>query len=439
MTDAAATARRPDDQRVVRVYLALSASDYFADMVLVVTSVLLLQSRLGAKGVFLTIAAVWVVEGVSEVPTGVVADAVGRRSALAVSFVLRAVGYSALFFSDSPVLAVAGTLLAAHGGTWGSGALEAWAVDALQDRSPGVLDRLFLRGRIFENVGLVGGTMCGAAVGLSSLALPQVLAAGACVAGVVPCLLLMKEPGRLRPPEPSAGALLGRAARSSREVVSGAARSLRADAVLVGLLVGTAAMWMFRGVPGVQWSVHFSDVTGGGLLVLGLMRSASALAEIPLLAAVSGLQARGRDVRRAVMAGAGGAGGALLLCAALLDSRLGILAYVCFSVAFGLCLPGARAALNERIEDAHRATVLSFASTCNSLLTAAGLLLVSGTVGGLGDVRVAWSVAAAGFAVAAVTVAVVASRVRPLSSAGAAPGAPALAAEELLVPPVAGR
>jgi MFS family permease len=420
------------DSEVVRTYLIVSAIDYFADMVLTVTSVLLLASRLGGQGVFLTIAGVWIVEGLSELPTGVIADAIGRRASVTISFALRAAGYSALFFSASPWIAVLGTLIAANGGTWGSGALDAWAVDELSDRSPGTLDRLFLHGRIFENIGLIVGTMTGAAIGLSDLALPQVVAGAACAAAIVPCAFFMTERAALnvdRAGRRDGSGLDGRAlsrriVASGHEVFASAQRTLRGDLVLIGLVLGTALLWLFRGIPGVQWTVHFDSITGGSLLLLGLMRSTSSLLEIPLLAWMMRLQQRGRNVRKLSIISAGAAGAVLLATAAWVHSPVGgIVAYVCFSLAFGLCLPGVRAALNERLHPEHRATVLSMASMCNSLFTGAGLLIVGSTAASLSDVRIPWTAAAIGFGLCTAGVGVLAGlyRTRPLADVPADP------------------
>lgn len=213
--------------RVRRGYLLVSGLDYFGDMLLTVTSVLLLQSLgMGSGAVFALIAAVWIVEGVSEIPTGVLADLIGRRASVAISFVLRAVGYSALFFSGSVYVAAAGVLLSALGGTFASGALEAWAVDETGAdetgaKDPRGLDRLFAQGKIAENAGLVLGTLTGAALGTLDLALPQIVAGLTCALAAVLSLRLMTgrpDPDRPRPPRgagrPSRHGCANRSARS---------------------------------------------------------------------------------------------------------------------------------------------------------------------------------------------------------------------------------
>ncbi|MFF3714182.1 MFS transporter [Streptomyces phaeochromogenes] len=406
--------------RVRRGYLLVSGLDYFADMLLTVTSVLLLQSLgMGSGAVFALIAAVWIVEGVSEIPTGILADLLGRRVSVAISFVLRAVGYSALFFSGSVYVAAAGVLLSALGGTFASGALEAWAVDETGAdetgaKDPSGLDRLFAQGKIAENAGLVLGTLTGAALGTLDLALPQIVAGLTCALAAVLSLRLMTgrpDPDR-RPAAPGRReAFAPRLRESFGEVMTGTRLTLRGDKVLIALIVAAALLWLFRGIPGVQWTVVYEGLVGGNLLVLGAMRSVGSLLEIPLLGWTLSLQKRRASARRTVIVTASTAGALALVCAAAVkEPALSIVCYVCFSTAFGLCMPGVRAAMNERIDSGHRATVLSVASLFNSLFTGGGLILTGLAVGDLGSTALAWPLAAAGFGIAGLWVAALAVR-----------------------------
>ncbi|MCX4907256.1 MFS transporter [Streptomyces sp. NBC_00878] len=456
--------------RVRRGYLLVSGLDYFADMLLTVTSVLLLQSLgMGSGAVFALIAAVWIVEGVSEIPTGVLADLLGRRTSVAISFVLRAVGYSALFFSGSVYVAAAGVLLSALGGTFASGALEAWAVDETGAKDPRGLDRLFAQGKIAENAGLVLGTLTGAALGTLDLALPQIVAGLSCaVAAVLSLRLMPGRPDPDRPPAPGdaggesagrsncrvspsdtpglrrvagtqgplAGGLTGfansirghreafapRLRESFGEVMTGTRLTLRGDKVLIALIVAAALLWLFRGIPGVQWTVVYEGLVGGNLLVLGAMRSVGSLLEIPLLGWTLSLQKRRASARRTVIVTASTVGALALVCAAVVkEPAVSVVCYVCFSTAFGLCMPGVRAAMNERIESRHRATVLSVASLFNSVFTGGGLILTGLAVGDLGSAALAWPLAAAGFGAAGLWVAALA--VRPGTAPPTAPPA----------------
>lgn len=400
-------------RRVRRGYLLVSGLDYFADMLLTVTSVLLFQSLgMSSEAVFGLVAAVWILEGVAEIPTGILGDIFGRRGSVTVSFVLRAVGYGALFFSDSIAVAAAGTLLAALGGTFASGSLEAWAVDEVGTKDRRGLDRLFAHGKIAENSGLVLGTLTGSALGMMDLAAPQLAAGAACILAAVAAARLMTSDSRAAR---DTGGFARRLRGSTGDIATGARLTLRGDRVLIALILAAALLWLFRGIPGVQWTVVYTGLVGGNLLVLGLMRSVGSLLEIPLLGWIARLQGRAAVTRRAVIGTAAVIGAAALAVAAAVgDPIVSVTCYVAFSVAFGLCMPGVRAAMNERIDSDHRATVLSVASLFNSLATGGGLVLIGVAVGDLGSTALAWPLAAAGFAAAGLWVAALAARATPL-------------------------
>jgi MFS family permease len=397
-------------RRVARAFLLMSGLDYFADFILSVTAMLLLQARGFSSGaVFAMIAAVWITEAVFEIPTGVIADMIGRRRSVLISLVLRTLGYSALFFSSRVEVAVIGMLLAAVGTTFWSGALEAWAVDETGELEPGeTLDRLLSRARLAENAGLVAGTMTGALLGSVSLALPQLIAGAVCGVGAMMGTAWMTE--RRHAPVSLQGTAMTRIWASTREVASGTRQTLVGDKVLLGLLLAGAMFWAFRGIPGVQWTVHFGHVGGAGLFVVAAMRCTSSLLEIPVLMGVMRLQARGRRTRGAIIATAATTGAVLLLVSALISSpSLGVAAYMGYSLCIGICMPGLRAAINERLDSRHRATALSVSSLLNALLTGAGLVIVGNNVGDLANIGYSWPTAAAGLVIAAAILTVLTS------------------------------
>lgn len=212
----------------VRRYLLLSGLDFFGDMCLTVTSVLLLAERgLTSTTIVSLIGTVWLLEALLEVPTGVFADAIGRRASLLLGFVIRAVGYSMLFFSASPGVAIAGTLLAAVGAPFASGSLDAWAVDKLHRDDPSAnLDALFARGRMAENTGIVTGTVAGAVAGqFLGLAVPQLLAGAACLTGALFTMTLLKDPAPAPTEAPKGSVRRELTAASSTRCAAAAGRS----------------------------------------------------------------------------------------------------------------------------------------------------------------------------------------------------------------------
>ncbi|HEU0181792.1 MAG TPA: MFS transporter [Agromyces mariniharenae] len=136
-----------------------------------------------------------------EIPTGVVADTVGRRASyllgtltLAVTTVL----YWLLWVWQSPFWAWAiVSVLLGLGFTFFSGAVDAWLVDALHATEyRGSLETVFGRAIIVGNVAMLGGSVLGGIVAqLTNLGVPFLLRAGILVVMLVVAALLMRDLG----------------------------------------------------------------------------------------------------------------------------------------------------------------------------------------------------------------------------------------------------
>ena len=165
-------------KRVIRSYLLIAGLyTLSASMIWGVNTLFLLNARLGLLEVFLANAAFTVGMVLFEIPTGVVADTVGRR----VSFMASA---AVLFLGTLGYLVVAETggglgwfvavsVILGLGFTFYSGAVEAWLVDALTDAGyEGDLDPIFARGAVVSGFAMVGGTLGGGILGDIDLAVP---------------------------------------------------------------------------------------------------------------------------------------------------------------------------------------------------------------------------------------------------------------------------
>src|SRR5690242_925607 len=101
-----------------------------------------------------------------EIPTGIVADTVGRRASYllgTVTLALSTLFYVALWQAHGPFwLWVAASVLIGLGFTFFSGAVEAWLVDALTATGyEGTLDRVFGRGQVVAGAGMLVGSVAG--------------------------------------------------------------------------------------------------------------------------------------------------------------------------------------------------------------------------------------------------------------------------------------
>lgn len=123
-----------------------------------------------------------------EIPTGVVADTIGRRvSYMAGTLTLMATTllYVMLWEMSGPFWAWAAvSLLLGLGFTFFSGAVEAWLVDALDATGfTGDLEQVFGRGQMVTGIGMLTGSVAGGYVAqITSLGVPFVMRAAVLVA-----------------------------------------------------------------------------------------------------------------------------------------------------------------------------------------------------------------------------------------------------------------
>jgi MFS family permease len=149
-----------------------------ASLIWGVNALFLLEAGLGIFGVFVVGAAFTAGHVLFEIPTGVVADTVGRRASLLLSAVILCAGtlaYVAIPITPWSPLApfVLASLGLGLGFSFYSGALEAWLVDALAATGfDGNLDSVFARGAIVSGVAMLFGTLGGGLLGQVDLSLP---------------------------------------------------------------------------------------------------------------------------------------------------------------------------------------------------------------------------------------------------------------------------
>ncbi len=136
-----------------------------------------------------------------EIPTGVVADTLGRRASYllgTVTLAVTTVMYWLLWVWESPFWAWAiVSVLLGLGFTFFSGAVDAWLVDALHATEyRGSLETVFGRALIVGSVAMLGGSVLGGVVAqLTNLGVPFLIRAGVLVLMFVVAALLMRDLG----------------------------------------------------------------------------------------------------------------------------------------------------------------------------------------------------------------------------------------------------
>jgi MFS family permease len=134
-----------------------------------------------------------------EVPTGVVADTYSRRLSIIVGLLVS--GASILVVGLVPVFWVilVAAILRGIGGTFLSGAWEAWITD---EHGVDGIGRIFLRGTQWSYIGAILGAVLGVAIATQDLGLGLVFGGVVSLATGIACIFFMPEHGfRRRPVE----------------------------------------------------------------------------------------------------------------------------------------------------------------------------------------------------------------------------------------------
>lgn len=354
-----------------------------------VNTLFLMDAGLDIFGVMVANGAFAAGQVLFEVPTGVVADTVGRRVSyllcVAILFVATLL-YVWLGAVHAGLLAfVLASILLGLGYTFFTGAVEAWLVDALAAAGyTGKVDVVFSRGGIAQGVAMLLGTVLGGLLGQLDLAVPYLLRAAMLVPAGVLGFFFMRDAGfvgrRIR---------LSSFAEETRTIArAGVTYGLQSAVVrplmLAGLIQGAFFMYGFY-----SWQRYFLDLLGRDLVwVNGVIAALVGLAGIAGAALVAPL-ARTRLTRPLVVFAMVAAQGVLVVMAGLLQAFwLAVPLYLLSTLAYGLQAPVRQAWLNARIPSEQRATIISLDSLFQEAGGAAGQV-------GLGYLSRAYSIPAA--------------------------------------------
>ena len=374
----------PTPRLVQRTYLTLLLGNTLAaSLIWGINTIFLLDAGLSNFEAFLANAFFTAGMVIFEVPTGIVADTIGRRASYlagTVTLTISTLLYVLLWQVDAPVWQWAlVSLLIGLGFTFFSGAVEAWVVDALQATGfSGELDSVFARGQIVTGVAMLTGSVAGGFIAQqASLGVPFVLR------GVILALMffvawrLMHDIGFT--PERGGGPLA--------EMRNVAANSIeygwRVPAVkwlmLESIFLGGVGIYAFYALQPYLLELYGDP---DAYQVAGLVAAIVAGAQI-----LGGLVApwlRRRFERRTTALIAMAALGTVnLALIGVVDSFWGVVVLVViWGLLFAASSPIRQAYLNGMIPSAQRATIISF----DSLMSSSGGVWAQPVLGRAADV-----------------------------------------------------
>jgi MFS family permease len=348
-------------RRIINTYLGIAATTTLAQsLIWGVNTLFLLSVGLDIFQVMLVNAAYTVTQVFFEVPTGVVADTLGRRVSylLAVGIVLVSTllyvwfglaGYGVWPFAGA-------SALLGLGYTFYTGAVDAWMVDALQTVDyKGKLEPIFARFGMVFGAFMIVGTTAGGLLGQVDLWIPYVARAAVLVPAFLLGLLVMRDLGFQGRPLTARSFVEETRHIASAGVTYGLRNRVVRFIMFASLVQGVFFMYGFY-----SWQKYFLDLLGRDLVwVSGVIAALVGVTMILGNAVVGRVVARFPDRGLILMVCTAVSAAAVVAAALVQQFWVAVPLYLVSTLAFGIATPVKQGWLNARIPSRERATIIS--------------------------------------------------------------------------------
>ena len=363
-----------DPRRVIRSYLVISALfTVSASLIWGINTLFLLHAGLSIFEVFVANAAFTAAMAAFEVPTGVVADTLGRRTSFLLSESTLAVGTLAYvgvaaIHGGLLLFCLAGVILGL-GYTFYSGAVEAWLVDAL--KATGYheeLDRVFARASIVSSVAMIVGTVGGGILGQIDLGLPYLARTAFVLVALAVGFRTMHDIGFT----PRALRLHGIVGEMRKVGRAGITYGWQSPAMRL-LVMESFLSWAFFSWARYAWQPYFLELYGKNAIWLsGVIAALFSLASIAGNTLVGRLALPGRR-RTTILLGASAATTITMVATGAIRSFwITVPIFLLGAVAGGVLQPVRQTYLHGSIPTSERATLVSFDSLVGNLGSVGG-------------------------------------------------------------------
>ena len=359
----------PAARRVQRVYLVLMLGNTLAaSFIWGINTLFLLDAGLSnfeafAANAFFTVGMV-----VFEIPTGVVADTVGRKASYLLGTLTLSVTtglYWMLWLWHAPFVwwALVSVLLGL-GFTFFSGAVDAWLVDALTSTGyTGSLEAVFGGGLVVDGIAMFVGSVAGGVIAqLTNLGVPFVLRAGVLVLMFAFAFVVMKDLGFT--PDRSMTPLKATRNILTQSIDHGLKRRSVRYVILSAPFASGVGFYAFYALQPYLLQLY-GDTSAYS--VAGLAAAVLSLAQVA--GGILAPRVRSLFDRRTTMMVTASVASVVALVVLGVNSIfwLAIVFLVVWGFVFAVAGPVRQAYLNDMIPSKQRATVLSFDSLFGSL------------------------------------------------------------------------
>jgi MFS family permease len=363
-----------DPRRVIRSYLVISGLfTLSASLIWGINTLFLLHAGLSIFEVFVANAAFTAAMALLEIPTGVVADTLGRRASFLLSEATLAVGtlaYAGVAAIHGGLLlfCLAGVILGL-GYTFYSGAVEAWLVDALQATGyTRELDGVFARASQVSSVAMIVGTVGGGLLGQVSLSAPYVARTALVLLALAVGFRTMFDIGFV----PRALHLRGITGEMRTVARAGLTYGWRKPSVRL-LVLQSFVTYGFFSWAWYAWQPYFLQLWGSNAIWLsGVIASLFALAGIAGNALVKRVARPGRSRTTIMLWAAAGSSAAMVATGVFRTFWVAVPVFLLGALVGGIASPVRQTYLHRSIPTSERATLVSFDSLVGSLGSVGG-------------------------------------------------------------------
>lgn len=367
---------------VHRYYAYAGIYTLAASIIWGINTLFLLDAGLSIAEVFIANSAFSIGTLIFEIPTGVIADTVGRRASFLLSLtVLAATTLIYVWLSSLGAGVVAFSVvsvLMGLGFTFYSGAMEAWLVDGAQTLGfTGTFDQVFSRAQQISGAAMLTGTIGGGLLGQIDLALPYLLRAGLLLVLFVLAFSGMHDVGFEAQPVPP------------RQVPS-AALAIGRDGIRFGwshrglrlIMVAGALQSGFLFWGWYAWQPYFLELLeNDAVWVAGIV---AALLSISMMVgnSIVAITTRWCGRRTTLLLWAAAAYGIGMIGVGVVNSFApALLLLVIAGVAMGVQMPVRQAFVHQIVPSEQRATVVSF----DSMVSGGGGVVAQAGLGALAE------------------------------------------------------
>ncbi|MGH3383037.1 MAG: MFS transporter [Nocardioidaceae bacterium] len=340
-----------------------------------------------------------------ELPTGGLADSLGRRRVLLAASVIGIASVTLFLYAETMVAFMVVWTLQGVYRALDSGPLEAWYVDATLAAEPDApLERGLSASGVVLGLAIAGGALASGGIvaldpvpGVDALAVPVIAALALQLLGAVGIAVLMTEPARTR-----GARAAGRAVLAVPTAIADGVRLLKRSRVLLALV----AVELFWGFSMVTFEgllpVRLSEIVGDAEQAATITGPASSAAWIASAAGAAVMPWLGRRLGIAPTAALMRiVQGVTVVGMGLFGGVVGVItAYLACYAVHGASNPAHMTLLHRQVEGPLRATVVSLNSMVSQPAGAVGIIALTTIADGT-SVSVAMYVGAAVLAVAA--------------------------------------